>query len=223
MESACLGVAPAAFRPCTVGARTALQLTGQVPTLRSGAHLPSISKEFRVLLGGRAAGRIKGKDAMDFGHISSGELLTHAAGLRRLAMLLVADETDSERPDHSTPGADPRQPPAPSRWRSDRTLAPGDRREAGLEYTDLVERVKLHQLVATEVVRLPEPYRTALLSLYFNEVPVERRGASSATFQTQVERGIQLLREGLDARPLGNRSDWRARMADLAGSRPDYR
>ncbi|QDV04788.1 ECF RNA polymerase sigma factor SigW [Planctomycetes bacterium Poly30] len=81
---------------------------------------------------------------------------------------------------------------------------------------DALERAALQRDVVDEVLRLDEPYRTAvtlryLESLTFDEVAV-RQSIEPGAARKRVTRGVQQLRVQLDGRP-GGRSAWMAAMA----------
>ncbi len=178
---------------------------------------------------------------MDAQRISADELLVHAAGLRRLAGRLVADASDADDLVQATLVAGLERPPrseqplaawlarvlrnfATERWRTDsnrvRRERAAARGESAPSEAELVERMELHRAVADEVLALPDPYRKAILSLYFDDVRAEEHarslGIPVATVRTHVRRGIELLRERLDARSKGDRSAWMSGLAAIA-------
>jgi hypothetical protein len=128
--------------------------------------------------------------------VSSDELRAHAAGLRRLATLLVDPV--------ASPGV------------ASMALGP----EPSPTQAKLVARLELHRFVADEILRLPEPYRGAVLGFYFGaEATAGRAGKSAGQALIQhpeVDHGIDLLRRGLDASAASTGFAWRAAMAALA-------
>ncbi len=183
---------------------------------------------------------------MDVERITAEELLVHAAGLRRLASRLVADGADADDLVQETLVAGLENPPtrtqplfhwlvrvmrnfATARWRVESTRARREHAAAQSEAipsdAELVERMELHRVVADEVLALPEPYRTAILSLYFDEVRAEARakslGIPAATIRSHVKRGIEMLRERLDARSNGDREAWMSSLLALARAKPE--
>ncbi|MEO6597622.1 MAG: sigma-70 family RNA polymerase sigma factor, partial [Planctomycetota bacterium] len=169
-------------------------------------------------------------------HPAFDELLQHSAALRRLARDLVgASSADDVLQDAAVEvlRSPPRRPGPALGWLRGvvRNLAGKRRRadavrrrheaevahrgesfvEAGAEAADTLRR--LTELVTT----LPEPYRSTLLARYLSErSPSEiaaATGASVQTVKTQLQRGLQLLRERFDQR----REDWRAALCGAFG------
>ena len=85
---------------------------------------------------------------------------------------------------------------------------------------DVAERFDLHRSVVGEVAQLAEPYRTALLLRYWDELtPTEiakQLGEPLETVRTRLRRARALLRGRLDARH-GHRAAWLAPLAGLHG------
>ena len=89
----------------------------------------------------------------------------------------------------------------------------------------LVERAGLQREIVDAVLALEEPYRSAILLRFFEELPpraiAKRLGVPVATVQSRLTRGLRRLRERLDdAR--GDRRSWPALIAPLAGSRDSF-
>lgn len=159
-------------------------------------------------------------------------LIVEAAGLRRLAVRLVGEgEADDVLQDAVVAGL--RRAPSDDRplraWlvRVVRNFAAGRRRgevrradresavargESGATTAELVERMEVQRVVAAEVLRLDEPYRTAVLAVHFEGRGAEEHaralGVPSATVRSWSKRGLDALRVRLDRRFGGDRSAW---------------
>jgi len=83
---------------------------------------------------------------------------------------------------------------------------------------DLVLQVVVFRELAQHVLELHEPYRSALLMRYFEELPpraiAARLGTTPATIQNRITRGLAILRERLD-RSRGGRAAWLAALVPL--------
>ena len=83
---------------------------------------------------------------------------------------------------------------------------------------DLVLQVVVFRELAQHVVELHEPYRSALLMRFFEDLPprtiAARLGTTPATIQNRIQRGLALLRERLD-RSRGGRASWLAALVPL--------
>ena len=79
---------------------------------------------------------------------------------------------------------------------------------------DIVERAEIGRRLVECVLDLAEPYRSTILSRYFDEISAEeiarRDHVSSSTVRTRIARGLALLRENLERR------DGRTWMSSLA-------
>jgi RNA polymerase sigma-70 factor (ECF subfamily) len=104
------------------------------------------------------------------------------------------------------------------RRREERAARP-ERDDSGTEA--LVERAELHRLVVDRVIELPEPYRTAILLRYFDDLSAgevaRRLEVPVATARTRIQRGIERLRRELDGAHGGDRRLWLGLLAPLAG------
>jgi RNA polymerase sigma-70 factor (ECF subfamily) len=171
-------------------------------------------------------------------------LIARSAGLRRLAVRLVGEsDADDVVQDALVAGMQhaPRDERALTPWlvRVVRNFAAGRhrgegrraaremdtaRREALPSASDLVERMEVQRVVAEEVLRLADPYRTAVLAVYFEGVGAEKYarglGVPSATVRSWLKRGLEQLRMRLDGRFGGDRGAWSACLIALA--RPEY-
>lgn len=82
---------------------------------------------------------------------------------------------------------------------------------------ELLERAETEKLLADAVIRLREPYRSAVLFRYYQDLsPCEiakRLGVPVATVKTRLRRALDLLREGLDRR--GGDRAWRLGLLPL--------
>jgi RNA polymerase sigma factor (sigma-70 family) len=178
--------------------------------------------------------------AHDSSRLGPDELLAHASGLRRLAVRLVGDSAaDDLVQDTLLVGL--QRPPlraestwpwltrvmknvATMRWRAESVREQRERAvsrdESAPSVDEWVARMELQRIVAEEVLKLPDPYRAALLAFYFDGVQAEeharRRGVPAATVRSQLKRGIDMLRARLDARAGGERESWHAALVALA-------
>ena len=167
-------------------------------------------------------------------------LIAEAAGLRRLAVRLVGEgEADDVLQDAVAAGIEhaPGEGRALRPWlvRVVRNFAAGRhrgdgrrsaremdaaRREPLPSASDLVERMEVQRAVADEVLRLDEPYRRAVLAVYFEGVGAEEYarglGVPSATVRSWLKRGLDALRARLDRRFGGDRGAWSACLMPLA-------
>src|SRR5436190_15096934 len=93
-----------------------------------------------------------------------------------------------------------------------RETGAGERRpDAAAATDDLVERAATHRAVVDAVLTLDEPYRTAVLLRFFEDLPpraiAKRLGIPVATVHTRLQRGCDRLRQQLDAK-FGERGAW---------------
>lgn len=90
---------------------------------------------------------------------------------------------------------------------------------------EVVARANLHESVVHAVLELDEPYRTAVLLRYFDDLSCReiaaRLGLPIETVRTRVKRGVVLLRARLDRRH-GARAAWLGPLSAIAelGARP---
>jgi RNA polymerase sigma-70 factor (ECF subfamily) len=162
------------------------------------------------------------------------ELLESRDWILGLARTLVREPADAEDLAQEAMLAALKSPPPPDRplrawlaralanlarrrWRSEErreqreTLA--ERREPSEELSPahLVERIALQNDVAAAVLRLEEPYRSAVILRYFQMLaPAEiarRQGISADSVRQRLKRGRERLRELLDSR-YGDRRIW---------------
>lgn len=93
-------------------------------------------------------------------------------------------------------------------------------RDESLEPTvDVVARAEIAQRLAQAVLSLDEPYRTAILMRYFDDLPpreiAAQTGVPVETVRTRVKRGLERLRQTLDDGEGGNRSAWVSALVPL--------
>jgi RNA polymerase sigma-70 factor (ECF subfamily) len=104
------------------------------------------------------------------------------------------------------------------RRRTREELVQHERTHAAAE--DLVEQAELQQQLVQAVLQLPERYRTVVLLRFFDGLPpreiAKRLGVPVATVQSQLNRGLQKLREKLDPLYGDDRRAWLAVMIHFA-------
>jgi len=169
-------------------------------------------------------------------------LLTHAPFLHRLARSLVADASRADDLVQETwlavlssPGRGVRAARAflagvarnlarvvrRSEGRRTRREREAARGEAVLSAGDVIEREELRYRVVREVLALAEPSRTAVLLRFYEGLPpreiARRLCVPVGTAKTRLKRGLQELRERLDAAHGGERSGWVRALLPLAG------
>ena len=171
---------------------------------------------------------------------TTADLLAHAAWVRSLARQLVLDAGEAEDLAQEallrTLQHPPREPRAlrsflrrvlHNAWREGRRGA-GRRRErergaARAERANgpdaLAERLSTHRRVVEAVQRLDEPFRSAIVLRFFEELPpraiARRLGVPVKTVDSRVQRGLARLRDDLDERS-GERRAWAAAVLALA-------
>jgi RNA polymerase sigma-70 factor (ECF subfamily) len=150
------------------------------------------------------------------------ELLRHRAWVRSLARSLVDDEWTVDELEQETWVAALRSPPrsaaAATTWiarvvrgraidlirsrsrREVREIAAA-RAESTPSAADTVARAETHRLVVEAVMALEEPYRTAVLLRFFDDLPprevARRTGVPVETARTHIRRGVERLRDRL--------------------------
>jgi RNA polymerase sigma factor (sigma-70 family) len=164
---------------------------------------------------------------------SAEEYLRHAGALRALARTLVADESAADDVAQDTWLAALRRPPSdagnPRGWlaaaarNAARQIGRADARRRRRELVaalperlpaveEVAERAALHRELVDRVLALEEPYRSALLLRYFEDLPpraiAAQLGEKVTTIHARLMRGRQRLREELDRR-YGERTSWR--------------
>ncbi len=171
------------------------------------------------------------------------ELLAHTAWMKPLARRLLSDDAGADdivqeawlaalsRP--------PRAPEASGSWLgrvvrnlSLRARRERDRRERrerraarpeSLSVTpdQVLEQAEMHRLLVEEVLRMEEPYRSAVLLRYFGEQSAAQIALQQEvpldTVKTRLRRALDRLRERLD-RVYGGRQAWMLAILPLAGA-----
>jgi RNA polymerase sigma-70 factor (ECF subfamily) len=156
-----------------------------------------------------------------------------SASLRRLARSLVGDPAAADDVVQETWTAYLSRPPAEAgaiggflatltrrlAWRAQR----GEQRRRDRERLaaqreldpgpdEFAERAAVLREVLDALATLREPYRRALWQRYFDDRPpreiARESGESLATVKSRLQRGLELLREELDRRHGGRRSNW---------------
>jgi RNA polymerase sigma-70 factor (ECF subfamily) len=168
-------------------------------------------------------------------------LLEHASWVRALAHRLVADQALADDLAQDTCVAALEHPPAAAvhargwlravlanfarqagrggaRRRVREALAARPEAEAGA--LEVLARAAAHRELVDAVMALPEPFRTAILLRFFDELPPRRiareLGVPVATVHSRVQRGLAQLRVRLDERSRGDRGAWVSALLPLA-------
>ncbi|MCE9595292.1 MAG: sigma-70 family RNA polymerase sigma factor [Planctomycetes bacterium] len=98
------------------------------------------------------------------------------------------------------------------------------RPEALPSTAETASRLEILRSLVTALEELEEPYRTAVRLRVIDELPpraiARQLGVPVETVRTRVKRGIERLREGLDARHADRRAEFLAALAPLAGLDP---
>ncbi len=172
--------------------------------------------------------------------LSHEQLLAHAGWVRALARALVTDGSLADDVEQqSWESALERPPPhdgdlrgwwytvvrnvarrlgrdAATRRRNEQRLPP---REPAESSADAVARAQLHQRLVAATIALADPYRTAILLRFFDELPPRVIAARLAlpveTVRTQVKRGLEQLRVALAASQR-DAVDWRPALTCFA-------
>lgn len=98
------------------------------------------------------------------------------------------------------------------------------RREAGAAPAELIERVTAHRELTQAVLDLKEPYRTAILLRYFEDLQpreiARRLEVPVPTLQSRLNRGLKQLRERLDRTHGDDRRAWLTLFIPLVAESP---
>ncbi|HEU4395016.1 MAG TPA: sigma-70 family RNA polymerase sigma factor, partial [Planctomycetota bacterium] len=165
--------------------------------------------------------------------VSVEELLAHRGWVRALARGLAADDAGVDDLEQETWLTAIRRPPAHGAgiraWlarvvrsrAADAARSEGarSRRERGAARPEaepsterLAQLAELQARVARAVLDLEEPYRSAVLLRYFEELPLEavatRTRSPLETVRTRIRRAHERLRERLDREHGGDRRAW---------------
>src|SRR5260221_2410109 len=151
------------------------------------------------------------------------QLLEHSGWARRLASGLVSDASRADDAVQDAWVAALAHPPAHAEnlrsWfaflvkRAARRSARGEARrtrrdrsaskpEAAAPATDALERAELQRTLVDAVLALREPYKTAIVLAYFEELPprkiARRLSLPASTVRSHIRRGLAHLREDLE-------------------------
>lgn len=167
-------------------------------------------------------------------------LLAHTGWMRRLARTLVRDDAQADDVVQDavvaalrTPPRDPLALPAwlatsvrngaRQLWRGESRRAAREeaaaRTEASPGAAEVVARAEEHGLVVQAVLGLDEPYRSALLLRFYDDLPprdvAKRLGVPVETARARIRRGVEKLRERLDGAHGGDGKTWRLALVPL--------
>ena len=181
---------------------------------------------------------------MDAGTSQIESMLRHAAWVRRTALRLTRDTHRAEDLAQETWAIALASPPSSGEnvrgWlgtvlrNAAKSVARGDARRRGREKdsaraesvppaTSMVEEAELAAKLAREVQALEEPYRTAIVLVYFEDrssASIARElGLPDATVRSHVSRGLQRLRERLAQERAQGSGAWIAILAGHAARR----
>jgi RNA polymerase sigma factor (sigma-70 family) len=173
--------------------------------------------------------------------LSAEQLLAQRAWLRRLAVAIVGESQADDIVQQTVTAAlasPPRDAARLRGWlarvarhlawkhtqrerRRTEREAEAARQEALPPPEELLARIEEESVVARTVTGLDEPYRSTLLWRYYEDLPVaeiaRRTGELESTIRTRTQRGLERLRERLEAR-LG--SEWRLAVLPLLAPGP---
>ena len=170
------------------------------------------------------------------------DLLTHASFVRAVARAAVRGDADVDDVVQATWLAaveiGPRHGGSPRGWLATvaRNAARGLKRGEGRRHereargarpeglpstAEIAAREEVRRKLLQAVLGLDEPYRSAVLLRYYEDLPprkvAERLGVPVETARTRVKRGLAQLRTRLDDRWAGDRRAWAVAVAPLAG------
>lgn len=87
-----------------------------------------------------------------------------------------------------------------------------------------VQRAEAHKRVVDALFTVPEPYHTVLVLRYFEDLGAQeiarRLGRPEATVRTQLQRGLERMRQQLDGEFGGDRHAWCTMLMPLWGGQP---
>jgi len=168
------------------------------------------------------------------------ELLAQRAWVRRVARALVLDDSRADDLEQEAWVGALRgvKPGSPRAWLGTvlRRAASNMRRAEGRRTAheaavpppaplpspeEMVERAEVVERVSKAVRGLAEPYRTAVLLRFFEDIEpaviAQRQGVPVETVRTRLKRALALLRERLDREAGGDQEAWMAALLPLAG------
>ena len=178
------------------------------------------------------------------------ELLEHSDWIRKLAYVLVRNDTQADDLTQETWLAVLRSPPTPSLpvrpWLSQvvrnvlRMEYRGEKRRrvreseshhsatsdpASLETPErLVARAQTQRMLSALVLKLDDPYRSTVLLRYFEGLSAaaiaERQGVPSGTVRWRIKKGLDQLRIELDRCHCGSRRAWQLALVPLGSEFP---
>ena len=106
------------------------------------------------------------------------------------------------------------------RTRRERAAA---RPESIASAADSASRLEQHRLVVDAVLALDEPFRSAILLRYYDDLPPREiagvLGIPVATVRSRLRRGVDRMRDWLDARHGGDRGAWALALLPLVSLR----
>ena len=174
--------------------------------------------------------------------MNSEALLEHSKFIRSLARSLVLDESSADDLTQKTWLAALKKPPKedspPMGWLSKvvHNLARMEKRSSVRRYKrekvvavpeavrsteDVFERQAQTQLIFDAVMTLKDPYRSAILLRFYDDMPPRKIAreidAPVTTVKTWLQRGQEQLRKKLDSEFGGDRESWKLALAPIAG------
>lgn len=178
----------------------------------------------------------------DAGAAFASDLAAHAEFVRRVARGLLAGEADADDVAQETLLAALERRPARDDGGSLRAWLATVARNAAREWArrgerrrrreersarpeavpsplDTLDRQRTLRHLTDAILALPEPYRSTILARYYDALApaaiAARSGIPAATVRTHLKRGLERLRESLDARHGGDRERWALALAPL--------
>jgi RNA polymerase sigma-70 factor (ECF subfamily) len=175
------------------------------------------------------------------------DLLAHTAWMNRLARCLVRDDAVAEDLVQETLVVALEHPPhrdrpvrpwlrqvvrnlARMRRRSDvrrasrEQSAHADEQATATGCDRLLEKVQLQGRLVKLVLALPEPYRSAIVLRFYEDLTTAeiaaRQGVAAGTARWRLHEGLARLRSALDGEQGGDRAAWQVALAPLASQLP---
>lgn len=170
------------------------------------------------------------------------DFLAHTDFVRGLARSLIADASRADDVVQETWIAALRRPPAKAgsvrawlarvvrnlvatTYRAEGRRARREKRAAAGEAVpsteEIFQREAIRRRVVEAVVALDEPYRSAVVLRYYEDLPpreiARRLGTPVATVRTHIHRGLEKLRQKFDADHGNDRRPWCVALAPIAG------